>query len=253
MNEKIASIIKEIISCPNIDGYYKNKKDNCYEIISSQKSNKNEFQLPEPFSGEIDKAEILIISSNPSIDLKKKEIYPTYLWNESDIINFFYNRFKKYIKDGIKVLRKDGTHSEFIRYYSGIKARINEILQKIDKQKKVVPGIDYCLTEIVHCKSQEEIGVSDAAKCCSKYLKKIIQLSPAHLLIVVGKNAKELFCEQYGLKNYLNQKVCGPEIIENIGRMIYFIPAPNARSYKKLKEYLNDSEKDKLIDWVKKP
>ena len=255
MDERIKSIIRDIINCPQIGEYYESRKNNCYEIIDFQKQNKiNKFQLPEPFSGEIDKAKILVISSNPAIDTSENEKYPTKTneWKESEILDFFYYRFNKYIKDGIKSLRYDEKYNDYVRFWSSIKARVNEIYQV--KKLKVDPGVNYCLTEIVHCKSQEEKGVDKAINCCSKYLDRIIQLSPAPLLLIVGKCAENYFLKHYNLtndehqKNYgVELKVCGPKLIGNKERMLYFIQHPNSRELKCIGKYLENPE---LKNWI---
>ena len=255
MDERIKSIIRDIINCPQIGEYYESRKNNCYEIIDFQKQNKiNKFQLPEPFSGEIDKAKILVISSNPAIDTSENEKYPTKTneWKESEILDFFYYRFNKYIKDGIKSLRYDEKYNDYVRFWSSIKARVNEIYQV--KKLKVDPGVNYCLTEIVHCKSKDEIGVEKAINYCSKYLNRIIQLSPAPLLLIVGKHAEEYIFKRYDLTNNVYQiiygpefKVCGPKLIENKERMLYFIQHPAAFGPKLIGKYLENPE---LKNWI---
>jgi hypothetical protein len=65
------------ISCP------------CHKIVRLQTS--ASFQLPEPWSGQIDVAPILFISSSPSID--ELELYPDQSWDSDRTADFFYNRF----------------------------------------------------------------------------------------------------------------------------------------------------------------
>ncbi len=49
------------------------------------------FKHPEPWDGFIERAEILFIGSNPSIDFD--EIYPTDYWEKEEIYEFYNNRF----------------------------------------------------------------------------------------------------------------------------------------------------------------
>jgi len=250
MKNEIIKIMREIIHCPNVEQYYNNKINTvCCDIIASQGVSKNSFQVPEPFSGEIDKANILIISSNPSIDLTRNEEFPTCKWDEKSTIEYFYNRFDKYITDGIRKRNKDGTYTH-VPYWSGIKGRVKEVFELMDK--KCIPGIDYCLTEIVHCKSCKEIGLVKAMEACNTYLSKIIKLSPASLFIIVGRPAQKLFCEHYKLEKYINRKVkvSDPENIEGKKRLLYFIPAPNAHGLKKMKLRLEDNEINKIKEWI---
>ena len=251
IDENVVKIMKEIIFCPNIDQYYNKIHNPCYDIIDAQhEQNKNEFQIPEPFSGEIDKANILVISSNPAIDTGKTEKYPNYLWEESEILEFFYKRFQNYIKDGIRFRTKDGNYSNAVRFWAGIKARVNEIYKM--KNLKPVPGKDYCLTEIVHCKSTMDEGVDKAEKCCSKHFTNIVKLSPASIFIIVGKHAEKLFCNQYNITKYDDKNIYSPVLIENKKRLLLFILAPSAVGPPKiLNKWLNSSELNVLSDWVK--
>ena len=143
---------------------------------------------------------------------------------------------------------KDGSYKN-VKYLSNIKGRVKEIFDLINKE--FIPGTDYCLTEIVHCKSNDEIGVGKAVVACEKYLKEIIKLSPASLLIIVGKTAKISFCKQYKLEKYLNKNVSDPENIEGKERLMYFIPAPDAWGVKKKMEYyLEENEINIIRNWI---
>ena len=55
------------------------------------------------------------------------------------------------------------------------------------------PGHDYALTELVHCGSQNEIGVWDAiATCVPRYFERVMAASPALVIIVVGAVARDI-------------------------------------------------------------
>jgi uracil-DNA glycosylase len=249
MKDNVLNVFRDIIYCSNIEQYYSKKDNNCSDIIRSQKrGQKIMFQIPEPFSGEIDKAKILIIGSNPSIDLEQNELFPTYEWDENSTIEYFYKRYEKNFRNGTHKIMKDGSYRH-VPYLSAVKARVSEIFKLINKE--FTPGIDYCLTEIVHCKSNNEKGVGKAVVVCNKYLKKIIKLSPASFLMIVGRTAQKSFCEQYKLEKYLNKKVSDPVIIEGKERLMYFIPAPNARGIKKKMNYYLEEKDIKIIkNWI---
>ena len=71
------TLLTNIARCPIthqiIQNPEKSKSLPCYKVVKSQpiKSYEN-FQLPEPWGGHIDKAPILFLSSNPSISLPRK-------------------------------------------------------------------------------------------------------------------------------------------------------------------------------------
>ncbi len=160
----------------------------CQKIVGLQKNNTS-FQLPEPWSGRIDQARILFVSSNPSID--PAEHYPDPSWESDSIIHFFQHRFDRNgcVKQ-LKALRRDGTCTRVVNYWTHARARTSEILEK--ERKKIVPGDDFALTEVVHCKSPMGAGVKEAREFCSgRYLERVLSVSAARVLIVYGDHAKK--------------------------------------------------------------
>jgi hypothetical protein len=56
----------------------------------------------------------------------------------------------------------------------------------------VCPGIDYVMSEVVHCKSHKEIGVKEALPECGKrYLKRVVTQSGARVVVGFGKFAAD--------------------------------------------------------------
>ncbi|MHA7209517.1 hypothetical protein [Arthrobacter sp. MDT1-65] len=50
------------------------------------------------------------------------------------------------------------------------------------------------MTEVVHCKSKNEIGVREAASFCSaKHMDRVLSASPAGLIVVVGGPSRDAF------------------------------------------------------------
>jgi len=48
------------------------------------------------------------------------------------------------------------------------------------------------MTEIVHCKSKGEVGVTSAAALCAqRYLERVLALSDARLVVVLGAKARD--------------------------------------------------------------
>jgi len=219
----------------------------CYEVVNVQQSAKySDFSLPEPWSGEIDKAKLLFVSSNPSIgEIPPKspcEIYPNGSWEDHDIINYFNGRFggrgKNYISGGIKTLLDNGQYGKSVAFWSSVKARAREIYDR-----DVIPGMDYALTEVVHCKSKDEIGVSKARKYCSEqYMKDILENSRANIVVVLGVQARLAMADL--LPAYFNgsSKVTGPIEFFGRNRLILSLQHPNARGFKRLQRVLTNDE-----------
>ena len=211
MNEALCAIT----SCQNVKMVLNSPSEQypCSLIVNTQASLPT-FQLPEPWCGDIINAPILVISSNPAIS--EIELYPDTSWSQKMINDFFVNRFKdrgkySWVHDG-KVLFKNGERGKKVSYWSCVNKRIEEIIQQTPK-----PGIDYCITELVHCKSRDEIGVSKAfPECARLHLSKVISLSNACFIIAFGSVVKDFL---NGVDHYHTKP-------------ILYLPHPNARGFK---------------------
>ena len=104
------TLLEEITNCENIQNTLNEKSGTpCKKIINSQQCKLEDFQLPEPWNGDIENCKILFISSNPSINRAEK--YPLGNWNFEDISDFFINRFsheRKWVKNELYPLQFNG-------------------------------------------------------------------------------------------------------------------------------------------------
>ena len=208
-------LFKDIACCENVCDYFngKPKENPCGEIIRSQfglydctynynnfqndcSNFKNYFQIPEPWSGHIDKAPLLFLGSNPSIDAI--EYYPRFgeiccsnskqgeelpLFDGKPLIDFYNERFEKNTE------KKDWS-----KYWKGAEDIASWLYDKKNSNNngEVIPGCDYALSEVVHCKSTDEEGIKKALEECSgKYLERLLGISPAKVVVVLGKPAKD--------------------------------------------------------------
>jgi hypothetical protein len=56
--------------------------------------------------------------------------------------------------------------------------------------REAVPGVDYAMTEVVHCKSRGEVGVAAARATCSEmWLERTLTVSPADVVVILGDQA----------------------------------------------------------------
>lgn len=213
----IPQLLFDITNCANFNGLINNNQPHhpCSRIVAFQREMRpnvlNQFQLPEPWSGDLLNSPILVISSNPAYSIH--ELFPTSLWPEAIIADFFINRFRD---RGIqyswvfnnKVLNTDGTRGKSVKYWSSIKNRVEEIFDRV-----AIPGIDYCITEVVQCKSSSEIGVRSALPTCTNlFLNAKLSISAAKIIIAVGSH----------IRNYFNNS---PEVN---GIPIIYLPHPNS-------------------------
>ena len=100
----------------------------CHKIVGLQTGSL--FQLPEPWSRQIDIARLLFIRSNPSIN--ELEEYPKKSWELHRTTDFFHNRFTSpagWVIDRRALLR-NGLRSAPVQFWRAARDRTAEILQK---------------------------------------------------------------------------------------------------------------------------
>src|ERR1035437_3115128 len=90
----------------------------------------------------------------------------------------------------------DGSLSpKSVTFWAGVRNRASEIYGR-----PATPVDDYVMTEVVHCKSKGDRGVKAAAgNCADRHLDHILALSPAPLLVILGKRARELLVPRWDL------------------------------------------------------
>jgi hypothetical protein len=168
-------------------------------------------QPPEPFSGHIKGAPILITSSNPSFD--NKELYPDWTWPINVVHDFFLNRFAdrgpihSWVYEN-RCLLKSGSRGKKVTTWREIQKNITELLGR-----EAIPGVDYAFADIVHCKSQKNIGVKAACSNCVKsYFNDLISVAKPCLIIAVGATSRDFFKTTFNtISNYKGIAVlCSP-------------------------------------------
>jgi len=151
-------------------------------VVHSQCANgPSDFQLPEPWRGDIAGAPLLFVSSNPSWDPNVDN--PTSLTDDDTIFRYYDSGFQDFpfvhLKDGNRRQKK-------VRFWLEIQSRAEELYER-----DVTAGRDYALTEVVHCKSRGERGVREAVdECTGRHFARLMELSPAVVVVVLGKVAK---------------------------------------------------------------
>lgn len=229
--------LHEIAHCSNIQHCYDTRQGShpCSKIISLQRSyphNLDWHQVPEPWSGDIEHAPILFLSSSPSLD--ERAVFPLWSWSDEWIADYFTHRYKggrkQWIENGTHYLQQNGSHARTsVKFWSSVRTRAKELLGK-----DVDDGVDYALTEVVHCKSKGEVGVQEALQTCAKlYLQPVVALSGAKVIVVLGKQAEKAVRDAFRIPD---GSMVGPLPIGTRQRYIVFLPHPNAhmaRSFEK--------------------
>lgn len=222
------ALIGSICSCPNIARAISDPEHPCRRVVHAQaEQDLAARQTPEPWSGALERAPVLFVSSNPSIS--RREMFPTGAWSGAEQVDFFSGRFDEtqgrpaWIRGGTKTLFTDQTYSTAVMFLGSVRIRAEELLKR-----PATPGVDYCMTEVVHCKSPEEVGVPEAARTCSGlWLDRILALSVARVVVSLGVHAAAEFGRRIG--GVPDGRVTEP--LELAGRMrrVVFMPHPNAR------------------------
>jgi hypothetical protein len=195
----LASVALQVSRCPEVLAARSNASHPCRNIVGLQPADPQVFQLPEGWAGNIQDGRIVFLSSNPSISEagdhqsgSSAEVFPTWSWSDEDIVDFTTHRFDSrhgWATPQGKFLRRDGTLSpKVVAFWNNVRHRAAELVG-VDAS----PTRDYAMTEIVHCKSKGEKGVAKAAlTCANRHLDPIMALSPAPLVVVLGRRARDL-------------------------------------------------------------
>jgi len=228
----LVELLLKIARCPRMQWCldHPELKDPCAEVVHSQSVLPANHQVPEAWNGSLETAPILFISSNPGYD--PNELYPTLSWSASRIIDFFVNRFhtdERYVQNGLRHRLSDLSfvHARRAnRYWPFVRQRAAELLN-LPKNAPPVPGKDYVLTEVVHCKSNSEKGVRSAMQSCAgEYLEAVVALSGAKVIVCLGDPAA---AEAHAIFGVPSRSTCY-RADQIGGRVRYFTHRPHSNS-----------------------
>lgn len=105
---------------------------------------------------------------------------------------------------------------------------VRDLARAFFNDTHVRPGLDYALTEAVHCKSREEAGVASAAKVCAPlYLSRVVAASPARTIVVLGDHARNAVRRVFEYPDA--GRISRPLRIERRNRRFVVLAHPNAR------------------------
>lgn len=205
----VEKLAMQIGRCSNFIEVLNGVKNSCEEVVNSQLEfhsptpvsiveKTSVFHTPEPWAGNLTTAKIMFLSSNPSID--PNEIFPNLTWSENEALDFSLNRFssdpnRKYgategssIQDFDRTILTSGTSPKRVNTWMRLRNRAAVLLEKQPEHTSATS--DYVMTEVVHCKSQREVGVSSAlSTCVSKWFEPVLALCAARVIIVSGEPA----------------------------------------------------------------
>ena len=196
-------LLLAITRCPEVGKARGDAGHPCHGVVCGQEP--GEYQVPEPWVGQIDTAPILFIALNPGYD--GREVFPTPAWDDADTKDFFIRRFAMKAKwtsqatgRGIRLLMQDANGRPYYKavdkFYGWVRSRADELVQR-----QSVPTRDYVMTSVVHCKSGAGDGDADTVRHCSgRWLNAIMELSVARVVVTIGDPAWEVCAEAWGLE-----------------------------------------------------
>lgn len=223
-DERPREVFRSVSRCPNVAICLESDSLHpCREIVEFQGARSiTDFQVPEPWVGQIDIAPILFIASNPSIgkdDHSKGSATDEAIWDAHHLA--FGGGSHQYIVAGTKTTSADGSVLKNVAYWSSVRARARELMPERD----IEPGVHYALTEIVHCKTTREYGVASASQTCADlHLERILSVAAARLIVVMGVVARRALLPDLARSNGIVEKVIGGR-----QRTLVALPHPNER------------------------
>jgi hypothetical protein len=271
-----------ISSCGEVARALEDKSHPCHKVVHEQTKLIDveiKRQRPEPWMGGLARANLLFVSSNPSINedpYPLGEVFPTYEWSDYDSAEFFTKRCNPEEND-VKVTFKKPGQPDFLtlcydgEYRSGVsnpkrpqptwKNTHDRAVELIGSNAH--PHHNYAITEIVHCKSKDAKGVAEASSfCIEKWMEPIFTTSPAKVVVLLGSKVRDYYArpvlgaaEDFGSsKGYgdLSQKERAfrdvfVEMIGGVNRVFIFNWHPVHAGMRVLRRVYGDQ----LVEWLK--
>ena len=226
-------LLLAINRCPEVTKARATPNHPCSQIVGSQQA--WAFQSPEPWRGHLETAPIIFISSNPSIS--GEESFPPINWTDEQVVSHYQGCFDSDVPGPYQI---DAKAFNRVQFWREVRGRATEILGRV-----AVPGADFALTELVHCKSKREFGVEKALPLCTrKWLESVLKQSCAKVLVVLGKHAETACSGLWSLEP--RRKVHLGVTLYGSDRAIVFLPHPNARQKRNLGSHTTEREQLRL-------
>lgn len=217
---KARRLALSIATCDQVEKACTDTSHECHKIVRAQEYLGTEFrQSPEPWAGDLERAKVIFIASNPSISEAPDtgEDYPLVSfdsadpshrdWPEDRIADFHARRFdqslpRPFVNPKAQFLCKDGHYrgSDIAQPGKGSQTYWRNAFKETAfiLRRSVDISSDVCLTEVVHCKTKAEtdrdnrpVGLKEALPMCAgRYMGKILDLSSPILLVVTGAVAR---------------------------------------------------------------
>ena len=234
MASETRRLASDIIRCTVLSATLSGEATACRSVVSWLGDKPGPRYLPEAWNGHLAEAPILFISSNPAAGPEGQMVVAgSGITSESSDEEVFQSTDCAFDKDqipgiidGIRMVgSRENLAPRPTHYWIWARRMARDLLGRAP-----APGQDYALTEVVHCGSGDERGVDEALETCSgRYLKRVILLSPAKLLVLVGDKAVFAFQNQLAIR--LTGRLWGPD--EFLGKRRWVLSLPHPGSHKR--------------------
>ncbi len=216
----VRKVLLRVARCSNADPTSTNRTP-CTTIVGSQRATPALFHVPEPWRGDITSAPLLFVSSNPSWNANDDS--PAATATDDEIVDYYSQGFPSVFPRN--VMRDGRAGRRAVAFWAAIRARAAELYDR--PRSSIIAGKDFALTEIVHCKSRDEIGVKDATReCIDRHFEDVVKLSPARVVVLLGAVARQLF-DPIEIGKPMEREWQGHR------RWLVCLPHPNARGPRK--------------------
>jgi hypothetical protein len=198
LSERERLLLLSIARCPLMTVAVGDSRKPCHDVVNVQRHAEASRQVPEGWAGNLRGARVVFLSSNPAISIpadtrspETAEAYPVASCSDEDIAQYLGRRFdqavvpRPFVRDS-RHLQLDGQYAARpTHFWVSMHRRAIELLGP-----DADPSRNYVMTEVVHCKSSGETGVATAARTCAeRYLGKILCLTAAPVVVIVGRQA----------------------------------------------------------------
>lgn len=229
--------------------------------------------LPEPWTGHIETAPLLFLASNPAggpvsdlepdypprrrqlapelkhLDPKRHPSLryphsgPKWWWEREALADLWDSFFDLWVdNEDRERVEPEAKPKKPTKYWQ--KVRLHA--QLLYAPQPVHAGIDYALTELVHCRSGDERGVSKALDTCiERYLDRVLKCSPAKLIVIFGDHGRNVMRERYPDP----ARVTEPLLVEGVKRRLVYLAHPCATKPRR-PQWLTGDELTVAKEWL---
>lgn len=184
----------------------------CSQVVHAQGTGRDAFHVPEPWSGDIERAPILFVSWNPSWN--PDEPFPTSRSSDNEVMTFFRHRFEHTNQDSHTWREMDGMAKHLLG-------------------RDVKRGVDWVVADIVHCKSRKGRGAFAALEeCAGRYLPRVLALAGATAVVGLGRDARSALASHYGVPPEIGVHSVADE--QRPSRVLVLLGAPGAAQRRRL-------------------